>query len=747
MPGRLFALFIALSMLLPLPLKAEEQQADDFVRAYLLTIGPGEEAYSLYGHTAIRLECPTKDLDYCFTFEMALTAEEMFKFFVSTAKAGFMVAATPLFLSNYQHEGRSVAEQQLNLTPKEEQQLWRLLDEEIAAGAHWDYSFLTTNCSSMCVWIIERALRSEGEQIAYGELPPAVNGTYGDLLDHIAADAPWHRLFWYLRMGTKSSERGAIADKLAPALLAEAWDKAAIVDSAGHRRPVFAKPQRQLAPQTLTPTACWLTPTVALLLIIITITILTIIIKKRKTMKKIFTSLRSKRLLLSAAVTMLSAASALAGGTDWYAYKVQASAYPTGAGVVYVNTEAVSEEDIKWVESTEYEFTTSNSFGYGYAKANEGWTLLGFTKDTLDADGVLQPVNEVAYTISDETGYASLTFDNGVTSKHFNPETGAEESDDSMTVAALMPLDPNNGFRALFTRVAAKVNPMQTAMGTVEVDKLLNNIGDHVTLTATASNDFCTFQNWTLNDEVVSTEPTLTVDVKEAATYVANFTDSRSVTLHFPAEGGYLPFYSNYSYDLHYLLDSYSPFLYYSYENDQLVDSLNEAGVRVSHLNLSPSGYMYAGKKGALLYGMGDVTISPTDGDEADDDESYSCGLFRWSGDNGVDVATLEQGVDSLDLKYFYYTFNQEKMVFNRITSGTIAPKSIYMRLFGSMVAPGLEAPEVIYFDADGFTTGISSVVSRQQTNGKTYDLQGRPVSTVNRQGIFITDGKKVIKN
>jgi hypothetical protein len=85
-------------------------------------------------------------------------------------------------------------------------------------------------------------------------------------------------------------------------------------------------------------------------------------------------------------------------------------------------------------------------------------------------------------------------------------------------------------------------------------------------------------------------------------------------------------------------------------------------------------------------------------------------------------------------------------MVFNRITSGTIAPKSIYMRLFGSMVAPGLEAPEVIYFDADGFTTGISSVVSRQQTNGKTYDLQGRPVSTVNRQGIFITDGKKVIK-
>lgn len=724
------------------------QQDDDFVRASLLTIGPGNKVYSLYGHTALRLECPVHGLDYCFTFEMALTTGEQLRFLLSTAKAGFIAAPTGVFFDNYRKEGRSISQQQLNLRPREEQQLWRMLDEELKRGAHWDYNFLTTNCSSMCVWMVERALSTEGEQIVYGTLPAALTGTYGDLLDDISADAPWARLFWQIRMGSRSAEQGTLRDKLAPALLSEAWAAATIADSTGHRRPMLTGEPQQIAPQTKVVGRTWFTPVVAVIMLIFITIMIFLLTKKRTIMKKFLTSMRSKRLMLSAALVMTSALNALAGGTDWYAYKVQAEAYPTGAGLVYVDVKVLSEEDIKWAEKVDREFTTTDVLGYGYAKANEGWQLLGFAKDTIDAAGNMYRIDSVASLI-DETGISLLNFDKGVTSKSFDPMVGQEVSDDSLTVAAKMPLEPNNYFRALFTRVAVKVNPLQTSMGKVKIDKLINNIGDQVTITATPANDFCSFVNWTCNGEVVSTEPQLSVTVSKADTYVANFSDSRAVTLHFPAEGGYMPFYSNYNYELHGQLEAYSPMLYYSMINDELVDSVQAVtNQRISHLMGVTSSYYLQGKKGAILYGQGDVTIAPDGADEASDDESYSCGLLRWSGEQGVQVETLPTEDAEKELTYIYYTFDIDKLQFNHITTGTIAPNSVYMRIFGNMVGAGLEAPEVIYYneDVESQVLGIRDVKGPKAVKKQgIYTLDGRKVEAPARGGIYVTDGRKII--
>jgi arabinan endo-1,5-alpha-L-arabinosidase len=42
--------------------------------------------------------------------------------------------------------------------------------------------------------------------------------------------------------------------------------------------------------------------------------------------------------------------------------------------------------------------------------------------------------------------------------------------------------------------------------------------------------------------------------------------------------------------------------------------------------------------------------------------------------------------------------------------------------------------------------TGIEQIVNRPSVNGKYYDLLGRPVSTPQRKGIYILNGKKVIR-
>ena len=228
-----------------------EAAKPDFIRVGLLTIGPGEKVYSLYGHTALRLQCPSQQLDYCFAFEMPITPGQELKFLFTTAKAGFCVKPTAQFIDKYRHDGRSVDEMPLNLLPHEEQALWRLLDMELSRGAHWDYDFLTTHCSSMCVWAVEQALLTAGEQIDYGQDSRLTSLTYSQLLDSISENSPWARLFWKMRMGGRGDKRGNQEDLLAPTLLAHAWQNATIVDPDGHRRPMMSPAVRRHCPQTL----------------------------------------------------------------------------------------------------------------------------------------------------------------------------------------------------------------------------------------------------------------------------------------------------------------------------------------------------------------------------------------------------------------------------------------------------------------------------------------------------------------
>ena len=46
----------------------KEAEDDNFIHAYLLLISEGKPWYSTCGHAAIRLVCPSKSLDYCFTW-------------------------------------------------------------------------------------------------------------------------------------------------------------------------------------------------------------------------------------------------------------------------------------------------------------------------------------------------------------------------------------------------------------------------------------------------------------------------------------------------------------------------------------------------------------------------------------------------------------------------------------------------------------------------------------------------------
>lgn len=711
-------------------------QDEDFVRASLLVIGPGDNVVTCFGHAAIRMQCPTHQLDYCFTFEMKLAEGEHTKFLTGQAKAGFMAAPTGVFMEQYKRQGRSINEYDLNLTPKQEQTLWRNLDREIAQEARWSYDFITVNCGSMCVWIIQQSLLDE--HIEYQQLPTVLQGTYSDVMDYVGEDAPWLNLYFHVRYFSRRNDTGALADKMAPTLLAEAWQHALLTSPTGGSRPVITA-SRQLAPQTLRTGPVWLTPAKALVIAIIIIIVFIFI--KTKFMKRLFTS--NKRLVLTAALALSTAFTAMAGGDDWYAFNVQIDAYPTGAGVVYADENEMEAfapaEDAVFKESINVQYTSTTSMLNAFAQANDGWYLLGFAKDTLDTEGNVHHVDEITYKIG-EMGYAMLSLD-GVSSKHWDDESQSEVSDDSLTVAGLMPLEPNNYFRAIFTHAYATVAPGYEYLAKVTVDKLANNIGDKVTFTATPLSDFTTFVNWTKDGEVVSTSPIMEVTVGGIEEYVANFTDSRNITLNFPEEGGYIPFFSEYSYGLVGTeVYAYAPAIYDDMENNCLVDMVIEEGQRASYLNMIGGNYQTGGMTAQLLYGYGNVTLVPNDTVAAE--EPWNTQVFRWTDESGLAVGGLNQSMDK------YYAYDQANLKFDLITDGSIAANSLYMVMPDSLMAEGQPAPAVIYVDENAYINGVTGIrvpAANNAAKQKTYDLQGRRIDAINREGLYIFDGKKVI--
>lgn len=711
-------------------------QDEDFVRASLLVIGPGDNVVTCFGHAAIRMQCPTHQLDYCFTFEMKLAEGEHTKFLTGQAKAGFMAAPTGVFMEQYKRQGRSIDEYDLNLTPKQEQTLWRNLDREIAQEARWSYDFITVNCGSMCVWIIQQSLLDE--HIEYQQLPTVLQGTYSDVMDYVGEDAPWLNLYFHVRYFSRRNDTGALADKMAPTLLAEAWQHALLTSPTGGSRPVITA-SRQLAPQTLRTGPVWLTPARALVIAIIIIIVFIFI--KTKFMKRLFTS--NKRLVLTAALALSTAFTAMAGGDDWYAFNVQIDAYPTGAGVVYADENEMEAfapaEDAVFKESINVQYTSKTSMLNAFAQANDGWYLLGFAKDTLDTEGNVHHVDEITYKIG-EMGYAMLSLD-GVSSKHWDDESQSEVSDDSLTVAGLMPLEPNNYFRAIFTHAYATVAPGYEYLAKVTVDKLANNIGDKVTFTATPLSDFTTFVNWTKDGEVVSTSPIMEVTVGGIEEYVANFTDSRNITLNFPEEGGYIPFFSEYSYGLVGTeVYAYAPAIYDDMENNCLVDMVIEEGQRASYLNMIGGNYQTGGMTAQLLYGYGNVTLVPNDTVAAE--EPWNTQVFRWTDESGLAVGGLNQSMDK------YYAYDQANLKFDLITDGSIAANSLYMVMPDSLMAEGQPAPAVIYVDENAYINGVTGIrvpAANNAAKQKTYDLQGRRIDAINREGLYIFDGKKVI--
>ena len=129
----------------------------------VITCGTGNESYSLFGHTAIRVQDNTNAVDVVYNygafdfntpnFVMKFTKGDLQYFAVAHSFADFM--------NEYQYEKRSVYEQELNIPLELKQKLFDNLNTSLASGeSYYTYKFIDKNCTSMVVAIINKTLNT-----------------------------------------------------------------------------------------------------------------------------------------------------------------------------------------------------------------------------------------------------------------------------------------------------------------------------------------------------------------------------------------------------------------------------------------------------------------------------------------------------------------------------------------------------------------------------------------------------------
>lgn len=136
----------------------------DSVRVSLLTCAPGSEIYSLFGHTALRYENPTKGEDWVFNYGMFSFNTPNFVMRFVKGETDYQLGVIPFryFEGEYAMRGSSVYQQELNLTSQEKENIIKLLEENYRpANRTYRYNYFYDNCTTRARDKVEQGIEGK----------------------------------------------------------------------------------------------------------------------------------------------------------------------------------------------------------------------------------------------------------------------------------------------------------------------------------------------------------------------------------------------------------------------------------------------------------------------------------------------------------------------------------------------------------------------------------------------------------
>jgi len=196
-------LFLVLSIFL---LKNKSiAQLSDQAQISLLTCAEGEDIYSLFGHSAIRVNDPINNIDNCYNWGMfEFDSDEIVfatKFTKGRLKYYMDEQDFRYFMMEYNYFQRTVKEQVLNLTHEQKNDLWKALKENyLPENRVYKYDFFFDNCATRIRDVLQNII---GDKLILKAHPNENTYSLRELLNTTVSHMPWLGFGMDLALGSK----------------------------------------------------------------------------------------------------------------------------------------------------------------------------------------------------------------------------------------------------------------------------------------------------------------------------------------------------------------------------------------------------------------------------------------------------------------------------------------------------------------------------------------------------------------
>ena len=258
--------------------------AQDSIRVSLLTCDPGQDIYTLFGHTAIRLENFTTGDDTVYNYGLFSFDTPNFILKFLTGLTDYRLGKEPFdrFAFVYAMRGWSIHQQTLCLTSEEAALLQEKLEiNYLPENRIYRYNYFYENCTTKARDIIESCVDGT---IVY---PDVYRGkTFRGIVHEFTAGSPWDELGIDLCFGADADvEIGERQQQFAPFYMKDYASRAYILSDDGTERILVTEesmametePEEEWSGFPLSPLAC------SVLLLAATCCICLVELKKRRT--------------------------------------------------------------------------------------------------------------------------------------------------------------------------------------------------------------------------------------------------------------------------------------------------------------------------------------------------------------------------------------------------------------------------------------------------------------------------------
>lgn len=248
----------------------------DSATAYVLTCGPGNDFYTTFGHTAIRICDPARGIDQVYNYGTFDFNTPHFYWKFMRGRLDYQLGRTTFehFMAEYAAEGRSVSQQRLCMDAREVANLYILLEQNYLPEYRcYRYDFFRDNCATRVRDMV--ALAMGKQDTVLGSDWQASPRSYRRLVsDNLKGTLEWWRLGIDMLFGLPADHRATDMERMfLPFELRDIYAATLWRGDCGNANMVT--PSEQLLPEQREPLGASFPPVVVFALLLVLVVVMT----------------------------------------------------------------------------------------------------------------------------------------------------------------------------------------------------------------------------------------------------------------------------------------------------------------------------------------------------------------------------------------------------------------------------------------------------------------------------------------